>query len=227
VLTRTCHWPLSSSRWTQSTSFNHISLRPILILSSRLLLCLRSGFYLSVLPTKILYAFLIFSMRCYMPHPSHIPWFVHSNVLYGYSRDSSVGIVLGYGMDDRGSRVRFPTEAGNFSLHHRLQNVSGVHPASYPIDTAGSFPGGKAVGREADHSPLSSAEVKECVELCLHSPNTLSWRGAQLKHRDNNYTFTFTPFRSFFFLFSKMREMYNSPKKCPTVPERANFLDAS
>jgi hypothetical protein len=28
-------------------------------------------------------------------------------------------------------------------------------------------------GREADHSPLSSAEVKEWVELYLHSPNTL------------------------------------------------------
>jgi hypothetical protein len=32
--------------------------------------------------------------------------------------------------------------------------------------------------READHSPPSSAEVKECVELYLHSPSTLSWRGA-------------------------------------------------
>jgi hypothetical protein len=45
-------------------------------------------------------------------------------------------------------------------------------------------------GREADHSPPSGAEVKECVALYLHSPNTPSWRGAQLKHRDN-FTFTF------------------------------------
>jgi hypothetical protein len=35
-------------------------------------------------------------------------------------------------------------------------------------------------GREADHSPPSSAEVKEWAELYLHSPNTPSWRGAQL-----------------------------------------------
>jgi hypothetical protein len=35
-------------------------------------------------------------------------------------------------------------------------------------------------GREADHSPPSSAEVKEWIELYLHSPNTPSWRGAQL-----------------------------------------------
>jgi hypothetical protein len=30
--------------------------------------------------------------------------------------------------------------------------------------------GVKRSGREADHSPPSSAEVKECVELYLHSP---------------------------------------------------------
>jgi hypothetical protein len=34
--------------------------------------------------------------------------------------------------------------------------------------------------READHSPPTSSEVKEWVELYLHSPNTPSWRGAQL-----------------------------------------------
>jgi hypothetical protein len=36
------------------------------------------------------------------------------------------------------------------------------------------------LGHEADHSPPSSAEVKEWVELYLHSPTTPSWRGAQL-----------------------------------------------
>jgi hypothetical protein len=62
------------------------------------------------------------------------------------SHNSSVGIALGYGLDDRGSRVRFPAGAGNFSLHHRVQNGSEAHPASYPMDTRGSFPGGKATG---------------------------------------------------------------------------------
>jgi hypothetical protein len=70
--------------------------------------------------------------------------------------DSSVCIALGYGLDDRGSRVRFPAGAVHFSLHHRVQNGSGAHPASYPMSTRGSFPGGKA-----DHSPPSNAEVKE------------------------------------------------------------------
>jgi hypothetical protein len=44
-------------------------------------------------------------------------------------------------------------------------------------------------GREADHSPPSSAEVKEWVELYLHSPNTPSWRGAQLGGGHRDFTF--------------------------------------
>jgi hypothetical protein len=62
------------------------------------------------------------------------------------SCDSSVGIALGYRLDGRGSRVRFPAGAGNFSLHHRLQNGSRAHTASYPTGTRGSFPGSKAAG---------------------------------------------------------------------------------
>jgi hypothetical protein len=51
--------------------------------------------------------------------------------------------------------------------------------------------GVKWPGHEPDHSPQSSVKVKKWVELYLPSPNTPSWRGAQLKHRDN-FTFTFT-----------------------------------
>jgi hypothetical protein len=56
---------------------------------------------------------------------------------YYYEPDSSIGIALGYGLDDQGSRVRFPAGAGNYSLHH---------PASYPMGIRGSFSGGKAAG---------------------------------------------------------------------------------
>jgi hypothetical protein len=62
------------------------------------------------------------------------------------SRNSSVGIALGYGLDDRGSRVRFPVGAGNFSLPHRVQTGAGAHLTSYPMRTRGSFPEGKAAG---------------------------------------------------------------------------------
>jgi hypothetical protein len=46
------------------------------------------------------------------------------------------------------------------------------------MSTRASSLGVKRLGREADHSPPSSAEVKEWAELYLHSPNTPSWCGA-------------------------------------------------
>jgi hypothetical protein len=65
--------------------------------------------------------------------------------------------------------VRVPAGVENFSLHHRVQNGSGAHPIQPPIQWV---PGALSLGvkrpeREADHSPPSSAEVKECVELLL------------------------------------------------------------
>jgi hypothetical protein len=67
-------------------------------------------------------------------------------ILSTKSHDSSVGIALGYGLDNWGSRVQFLVGAGSFSLHHCVQNGSWGPPASYPMDTRGSFPGGKAAG---------------------------------------------------------------------------------
>jgi hypothetical protein len=56
--------------------------------------------------------------------------------------------------------------------------------------------GVKHLGHEADHSPPSSAKVKECMELYIHSPDTFSWHGAQLKNSIGTtllfFTFTFT-----------------------------------
>jgi len=46
-----------------------------------------------------------------------------------------------------------------FSL--TASRTSGVHPASYPVGTRGSFPGVKQLGHEADHSHASNAKVKE------------------------------------------------------------------
>jgi hypothetical protein len=86
--------------------------------------------------------------------------------------DSSVGIGLGHGPDDRDPRVRFPGGAGSFSLHHPVQNGSG------PTQPIQSVPGVlslevKRPRREADHSPPSSAGFKEWMELYIHSPNIL------------------------------------------------------
>jgi hypothetical protein len=71
--------------------------------------------------------------------------------------------------------------------------------------------GVKRPGSEADHSPPSSAEVKECVELYLHSPSTPSWCGAQLKHRDS---FTFVHFSYYPYLQMQEKVGPLSPLNC-------------
>jgi hypothetical protein len=47
-------------------------------------------------------------------------------------------------LDDWGFEYR--VGAGKFSPYHRVQTGSETHPASYPMGTRGSFPGGKAPG---------------------------------------------------------------------------------
>jgi hypothetical protein len=69
-----------------------------------------------------------------------------------------VSIVSDYRLDDRGS---IPTEAEDFSSSLCIQTGSGAHLASCTMGTKGHFPGGKVQPRhDADHSPPSSAEVK-------------------------------------------------------------------
>jgi hypothetical protein len=95
------------------------------------------------------------------------------------SRGSSVSIVSDYGLDDRAIGVRSPAGAKEFSSNLCVQTGSGVHPASCTMDTGGPFHGAKRgwgvarLGRDADHSPSSSAEVKNEQELYLLSSKRL------------------------------------------------------
>jgi hypothetical protein len=67
---------------------------------------------------------------------------------------------LATGWTTKGSE--FETRWGQeFPLLSTDQTGSEAHPASYPMGTGGHFPGGKRPGREADHSPPTSAEVKK------------------------------------------------------------------
>jgi hypothetical protein len=84
--------------------------------------------------------------------------------------------VSDYGLDDRVIGVRSPAGTEDFSSNLCVQIGSGAHPASYTMGTGGHFPGGKArPGRDADHSPPSSAEVVN-EELYLLSPQAPPWR---------------------------------------------------
>jgi hypothetical protein len=62
---------------------------------------------------------------------------------YTRSRDSSVGIATGYGLEDGGVGVRVPV-VQEFLLLRAVQTGSGDHPTSYTMGTGGSFLGGKS-----------------------------------------------------------------------------------
>jgi hypothetical protein len=83
-------------------------------------------------------------------------WILQCLIKYCGTRDSAVGIVIGYGLDDSDR-----SSIQEFLFLYVVQTGSGAHPASYPMGTGAVSPGVKRPGREADHSPLISAEVKE------------------------------------------------------------------
>jgi hypothetical protein len=87
--------------------------------------------------------------------------------------------------------VRSPTEAEDVSSSLCIHTGSGAHPASCTVGTGGSFPGGKGrPGREADHSPASSAGVKKEQELYPRSPQAPPWRsGTTSRFTKTSYNF--------------------------------------
>jgi hypothetical protein len=75
---------------------------------------------------------------------------------------------------------------------------------SSTVGTGGSFPGGKArPGRDADHSPPSSAEVKKEYELYLLSPKC-----ASMERKGTTLPFTL--------LRSTQALVHNLPQSFPT-----------
>jgi hypothetical protein len=78
-------------------------------------------------------------------------------------------------MDDQAIGIRAPAEAKEFFLSNLSdQTGSEAHPASCPMGTGGPFPLAKArPRRDADHSPLSSAEVKMSKSYTSSTPKRL------------------------------------------------------
>jgi hypothetical protein len=83
------------------------------------------------------------------------------------------GIVLSYKLDD----WEFQAQQGLGIF--LFTTASGAHPASYPMGTGRCYLRLKRPGREADHSPPSSAEVKNAwysVKAPSHEGVLSEWR---------------------------------------------------
>jgi hypothetical protein len=112
-------------------------------------------------------------------------------ILFLLEPGSSGSVVSGCGLDDRAIGVRSPAGAKDFSSSLCVQTGSEAHPASCTTGTRGPFSRGKArPGRDADHSPPSSAEVLN-EELYLLSPQAPPWRVAGLLYLLHAYLHRF------------------------------------
>jgi hypothetical protein len=87
-----------------------------------------------------------------------------------FNPDNSVGIATGYGLDDRGSIL----ERGKILFSTASRPALG--PTQPPIEwVPGAIsPGVKGPGRETDHSPPSSADVKNGGAI-PPLPHMFSW----------------------------------------------------
>jgi hypothetical protein len=79
--------------------------------------------------------------------------------LVSMSQDSAVGISSGYGLDDRGVGVRVPVGSRIFSKSSRPALGSTQPPIQWVRGTLSLWV--RRSGREADHSPPASAEIKK------------------------------------------------------------------
>jgi hypothetical protein len=99
------------------------------------------------------------------------------------------------------SGFRVTATAGNLSLHHRVQNGSGAHPASYPMGTRGSFPADKEAGSVKLTIHLHLVPMSKMRGAIPPLPNTPSWRGAQLKKAQGQLYLFRILFPQYFLIF--------------------------
>jgi hypothetical protein len=96
---------------------------------------------------------LIFGVSGNIQSRGRCPYEIKSRITM--AKGSTVGIVTDYGLDGPGIEEKILV--GPRFLAH-AQTGLGIHPASCTMGT-GSFPEVKRMGRDAEHSPPSSAEV--------------------------------------------------------------------
>jgi hypothetical protein len=93
------------------------------------------------------------------------------------SRDNAIGIATGYGLDGRADSSSSPGGGKSLLLSTLSRPVLG--PTQLPIQwlPGDLLPWVKRPGREADHSPPTSADVKN-KWLYTSTPHAFSWRSA-------------------------------------------------
>jgi hypothetical protein len=166
MFTTAHHWSLSWARRIQSTLSQPISQRSILIFSSHLRVC-------------FLYTFLIFPTRT--TWPTHLVLLDFSSVKNWGSRDISVSIV---------TRLRAGRPSFDSRKEQRFLLFAAYRPALGPTQPhiqwvpVALFLWIKRPGREADHSPSSSAEVENAWSYTSTHPYVfMVW--CLVKHGDN------------------------------------------
>jgi hypothetical protein len=81
--------------------------------------------------------------------------------------------------------VREPVEDRNFSPHHHVQTGSGSHTISFIHWVPGSSLGEEQQGLEADHSPQTSAEVKNAWSYTSTPQYAfMAWCSLKKQHKD-------------------------------------------
>jgi hypothetical protein len=171
VFKRACHWILFWDRWMQPKPSHTIPSRTVLVSSAHQCTSLLSDLFLTDFPSKILYAYiissvhatcptqpillylitLIFGEKCKLWTSHHVIFYILLLMPGGMVAQAVLCLTTVWTIG-----VQSLTGAEDFSSSPCVQTGCGAHPASYSMGT-----GGKAwPGRDADHSPPSSAKDK-------------------------------------------------------------------
>jgi hypothetical protein len=89
------------------------------------------------------------------------------------SRDRVAGIATTYGLDDRGVGVRSPGRVKNFLFSKSFRSALRSTQPPIQLVPGDLSPGVKRPGREVDHSPPTSAEVKNTL-IYISTPRWIS-----------------------------------------------------
>jgi hypothetical protein len=174
--------PLDShARWPQSLITDGAARRSMRLLKCylRVVCCLQALIVFTDLHRRQLYVLncTIWKITNTLWSPSLIMANNYSRTIIDSeeSRNSAVDIATGYGLDDQWVRIRVPVGARIFTSPCRPYRLWGP-PSLLSNGYRGTLcPGVKRPGREADHSPPTSAEVKKTWHyvVYIHSPTSL------------------------------------------------------